>query len=154
MSTNKRDGKTRAQAKAMWTRGVSVTEIGRQCGIDRRTVYRWAKAGDWPRPEPEAETPTEPVKLQVLPGGKLDTRSERVSAMLTVIANLELAMAATIKNRDYRPLGSMAAAYCKLLDLFHRLQPDSPYDIASRAVELGIDMGDIAEAVTQRRGLR
>ncbi len=180
--TNKHTTKTRCLVKADFEAGVAVSVIARSHKVDRCTVYAWAKAGDWQRPQPPEDdaidkfAPPSPSTIRPKPGaggsggggggsgggggdqpaggGGGPAGPPDVDAVLmTTIANLSRAIAASMASRDYRPVAQLAQALVKSLETWDKRHPLTAADLADLAVQMKVRPEAFIEALSQAWGL-
>jgi len=178
--TNKHTTKTRCLVKADFEAGVAVSVIARSHKVDRCTVYAWAKAGDWQRPEPpeddaiEAFQPPSPSTIRPKPGasgggsggsgggsgdqpaggGPAPAAPPDVDAVLmTTISNLSRAIAASMAGRDYRPVAQLAQALIKALETWDKRHPLTAADLADLAVQMKVRPEAFIEALSAAWGV-
>ena len=172
--TNKHTTKTRCLVKADFEAGVAVSVIARSHKVDRCTVYAWAKAGDWQRPQPPEDDaidkfapPTVPT-IRPKPGaaggggggdqpagvGPAPAGPPDVDMVLMVtISNLSRAIAASMAGRDYRPVAQLAQALVKSLETWDRRHPLTAADLADLAVQMKIRPEVFVKALGEAWGL-
>lgn len=158
--TNKHTARKRSEVKQDYEAGVAVATIARSHSVDRGTIYAWAKASDWKRPEPpEDDTINQfapPTVATIRPkpgasgsGGGGDQPAgggpapaagpPDVDAVLMVtISNLSRAIAASMAGRDYRPVAQLAQALVKSLETWDKRHPLTAADLADLAVAMKI----------------
>ncbi len=171
--TNKHTAKKRAEVKADYEAGVAVATIARSHSVDRGTIYAWAKAGDWQRPEPpespEIDKFAPPTVATIRPkpgaggsgsgdqpagGGPAPAGPPDVDMVLmTTISNLSRAIAASMAGRDYRPVAQLAQALVKSLETWDKRHPLSAADLADLAVAMRIKPQDFIEALSAAWGV-
>jgi hypothetical protein len=171
--TNKHTAKKRSEVKQDFEAGVAVATIARSHSVDRGTIYAWAKAGDWQRPEPpeppeidKFAPPTVPT-IRPKPGaggsgsgdqpagvGPAPAGPPDVDAVLmTTIANLSRAIAASMAGRDYRPVAQLAQALVKALETWDKRHPMTAADLADLAVAMKIRPEVFVKALGEAWGL-
>ncbi len=172
--TNKHTARKRAEVKADYCNGVAVATIARSHSVDRGTIYAWAKAGDWQRPEPPESPeidkfapPTVPT-IRPKPGasgsggggdrpagvGPAPAGPPDVDAVLmTTISNLSRAIAASMAGRDYRPVAQLAQALVKSLETWDKRHPLTAADLADLAVQMKVRPEQFIEALSQAWGV-
>ena len=137
---NKLPTKKRAAVKRMFERGVSVAGIAEAHGVDRKTVYTWAKSGGWTRPQDKAQGGSGSGPAGGDGGDQravIDPDTIDVDLILAAtIMDLRAAMVATQKNYDYRPLSNLAMAIFKALDTWAARHPLTPAALAKMAIEM------------------
>ena len=170
--TNKHTTKTRCLVKADFEAGVAVSVIARSHKVDRCTVYAWAKAGDWQRPQPpEDDTinqfqPPSPSTIRPKPGasgsgGGGDQPAGGGPAgppdvdmvLMTTISNLSRAIAASMAGRDYRPVAQLAQALVKSLETWDRRHPIDAAGLADLAVQMKVRPEAFIEALSAAWGV-
>jgi len=154
---NKLPTKKRVAVKRMFERGVSVAGIAEAHGVDRKTVYTWAKAGGWTRPADRAQaTPAGGDggdggdQRAVVDGGPIIVDD----ILAETLHNLRAAMDASLKNFDYRPVPNLATSIVKTLEAWERRHPASPAALAMLAVEMGLKPRQFMEAVVEQWRLK
>ena len=172
--TNKHTARKRAEVKADYCNGVAVATIARSHSVDRGTIYAWAKAGDWQRPEPPESPeidkfapPTVPT-IRPKPGAAGGSGSGDQTAgvgpapagppdvdmvLMTTISNLSRAVAASMAGRDYRPVAQLAQALIKALETWDKRHPLTAADLADLAVQMKVRPEAFIEALSQAWGL-
>ena len=172
--TNKHTTKTRCLVKADFEAGVAVSVIARSHKVDRCTVYAWAKAGDWQRPEPPEDDAIDkfapPTVATIRPkpgaggsgggggdqpagGGGPAGPPDVDMVLMTTIANLSRAIAASMASRDYRPVAQLAQALVKSLETWDKRHPLTAADLADLAVQMKVRPEAFIEALSQAWGL-
>ncbi len=171
--TNKHTAKKRAEVKADYEAGVAVATIARSHGVDRGTIYAWAKASDWQRPQPPEDdaidkfAPTTTSTIRPKPGaggsgsgdqpaggGPAPAGPPDVDAVLmTTISNLSRAIAASMAGRDFRPVAQLAQALIKALETWDKRHPLSAADLADLAVAMRVKPQDFIEALGEAWGV-
>jgi len=180
--TNKHTTKTRCLVKADFEAGVAVSVIARSHKVDRCTVYAWAKAGDWQRPEPpesdEIDKFAPPTVATIRPkpgagaaggggggsgggggdqpagGGPAPAAPPDVDAVLMVtISNLSRAIAASMAGRDYRPIAQLSQSLIKALETWDKRHPMTATDLADLAVAMRVKPQDFIEALSAAWGV-
>ena len=178
--TNKHSARKRAEVKADYCNGVAVATIARSHGVDRGTIYAWAKASAWERPEPPEDdaidkfAPPSPSTIRPKPGasgggsggsgggsgdqpaggGPAPAAPPDVDAVLmTTISNLSRAIAASMAGRDYRPVAQLAQALVKALETWDKRHPLTAADLADLAVAMRVKPQDFIEALSAAWGV-
>ena len=171
--TNKHTARKRAEVKADYEAGVAVATIARSHSVDRGTIYAWAKAGDWQRPEPPEDdaidkfAPPSPSTIRPKPGaagggggggdqpaGVGPAGPPDVDLVLMVtISNLSRAVAASMAGRDYRPVAQLAQALIKALETWDKRHPMTAADLADLAVAMRVKPQDFIEALGEAWGV-
>ncbi len=175
--TNKHTAKKRAEVKADYCNGVAVATIARSHSVDRGTIYAWAKAGDWQRPQPpeddaiEAFQPPTVATIRPKPGagaagggGGGDQPAGGGPApaagppdvdmvLMTTISNLSRAIAASMAGRDYRPVAQLAQALVKSLETWDRRHPIDAAGLADLAVQMKVRPEAFIEALSAAWGV-
>ncbi len=174
--TNKHTAKKRAEVKQDFEAGVAVATIARSHSVDRGTIYAWAKAGDWQRPEPpesdEIDKFAPPTVATIRPkpgagaaggggggdqpagGGPAPAGPPDVDAVLmTTISNLSRAIAASMAGRDYRPVAQLAQALVKSLETWDKRHPLTAADLADLAVAMKVRPEAFIEALSAAWGV-
>ena len=177
--TNKHTTKTRCLVKADFEAGVAVSVIARSHKVDRCTVYAWAKAGDWQRPQPPEDdaidkfAPPTVATIRPKPGAAGGGGGDQpagggggpapaaapagppdVDAVLMVtISNLSRAIAASMAGRDYRPVAQLAQALIKALETWDKRHPMTAADLADLAVAMRVKPQDFIEALGEAWGV-
>jgi len=171
--TNKHSARKRAEVKADYEAGVAVATIARSHSVDRGTIYAWAKAGDWKRPEPPESdeidkfAPPTVATIRPKPGaggsgsgdqpagvGPAPAGPPDVDAVLmTTIANLSRAIAASMAGRDYRPVAQLAQALVKSLETWDKRHPLTAADLADLAVAMKVRPEQFIEALSAAWGV-
>ena len=177
---NKHTAKKRAAVKADYELGVAVATIARSHSVDRGTIYAWAKASGWERPEPpEDDTINQfqpPTVATIRPkpgagaaggsggggggddhpagGGGGPAGPPDVDAVLMVtISNLSRAIAASMAGRDYRPVAQLSQALVKALEVWDKRHPLTAADLADLAVAMKIRPEVFVKALGEAWGL-
>ena len=175
--TNKHTARKRSEVKQDYEAGVAVATIARSHSVDRGTIYAWAKAGDWQRPQPpEDDTinqfqPPSPSTIRPKPGaggsgggggdqpaggggGPAPAGPPDVDLVLMVtISNLSRAVAASMAGRDYRPVAQLAQALIKALETWDKRHPMTAADLADLAVAMRVKPQDFIEALGEAWGV-
>ena len=172
--TNKHTARKRSEVKQDYEAGVAVATIARSHSVDRGTIYAWAKAGDWQRPQPpEDDTinqfqPPSPSTIRPKPGasgsggggdqpagvGPAAAGPPDVDMVLmTTISNLSRAVAASMAGRDYRPVAQLAQALIKALETWDKRHPMTAADLADLAVAMRVKPQDFIEALSAAWGV-
>ncbi len=175
--TNKHTARKRAEVKADYEAGVAVATIARSHSVDRGTIYAWAKAGDWQRPEPPESDeinqfqPPSPSTIRPRPGaggsgsgggggdqpagvGPAPAGPPDVDAVLmTTISNLSRAIAASMAGRDYRPVAQLAQALVKALETWDKRHPIDAAGLADLAVQMKVRPEAFIEALSAAWGV-
>ncbi len=170
--TNKHTARKRAEVKADYCNGVAVATIARSHNVDRGTIYAWAKASGWERPEPpEDDTINQfqpPTVATIRPkpgaaggggdqpagGGPAPAGPPDVDMVLMVtISNLSRAIAASMAGRDYRPVAQLAQALVKSLETWDKRHPLTAADLADLAVAMKIRPEVFVKALGEAWGL-
>lgn len=153
--------------------GAQWAEISRRLkaeGHDRcepSTIRKWSVSGHWralqlaaaeqpakeaaiaakTKPQNRPDSPR-PATVATLQGHR--ERKADLEHVLDAIAEVVAAIGEARAERDYRPIGSLATALCKLIELKLKLSPQSAADLAERAVELQLTpeafLDELAEA--------
>jgi hypothetical protein len=177
---NKHTAKKRAAVKADYELGVAVATIARSHSVDRGTIYAWAKANDWKRPEPpeppeiDKFAPPSPSTIRPKPGasgaaGGSGGGGDQTAGggggpaaagppdvdmvLMTTISNLSRAIAASMAGRDYRPVAQLAQALIKALETWDKRHPLTAADLADLAVAMRIKPQDFIEALSAAWGV-
>jgi len=172
--TNKHTARKRSEVKQDYEAGVAVATIARSHSVDRGTIYAWAKAGDWQRPEPPESDeinqfqPPSPSTIRPKPGasgsggggdqpagvGPAPAGPPDVDMVLmTTISNLSRAVAASMAGRDYRPVAQLAQALIKALETWDKRHPMTAADLADLAVAMRVKPQDFIEALGEAWGV-
>ncbi len=175
--TNKHTAKKRAEVKQDFEAGVAVATIARSHSVDRGTIYAWAKAGDWKRPEPPESDeinqfqPPAPTVATIRPkpgasggGGGGGDQPAGVGpdpagppdvdmVLMTTISNLSRAIAASMAGRDYRPVAQLAQALVKALETWDRRHPIDAAGLADLAVQMKVRPEQFIEALSAAWGV-
>ena len=175
--TNKHTARKRAEVKADYCNGVAVATIARSHSVDRGTIYAWAKAGDWQRPEPpespEIDKFAPPTMPTIRPkpgaggsggsgggggdqpagGGGPAGPPDVDMVLMTTISNLSRAIAASMAGRDYRPVAQLAQALVKALETWDRRHPIDAAGLADLAVQMKVRPEQFIEALSQAWGV-
>ena len=173
--TNKHTARKRAEVKQDYELGVAVATIARSHSVDRGTIYAWAKASAWERPEPPEDdaidkfapptVPTirpkpgaggsgggggdQPAGVGPAPAGPPDVDM----VLMTTISNLSRAIAASMAGRDFRPVAQLAQALIKALETWDKRHPLSAADLADLAVAMRVKPQDFIEALGEAWGV-
>ena len=174
--TNKHTARKRAEVKADYEAGVAVATIARSHSVDRGTIYAWAKASAWERPEPPEDdaidkfAPPRPSTIRPKPGagaaggggggdqpaggGPAPAAPPDVDAVLMVtISNLSRAVAASMAGRDYRPIAQLSQALVKALEMWDRRHPIDAAGLADLAVQMKVRPEAFIEALSAAWGV-
>ena len=171
--TNKHTARKRSEVKQDYEAGVAVATIARSHSVDRGTIYAWAKAGDWQRPEPPESDeinqfqPPSPSTIRPKPGASGSGGGGDQPAggggpagppdvdmvLMTTISNLSRAIAASMAGRDYRPVAQLAQALVKALETWDRRHPIDAAGLADLAVQMKVRPEQFIEALSQAWGV-
>ena len=152
---NKLPTKKRAAVKRMFERGVGVQAIADAHGVDRKTVYTWAKAGGWQRPG--GGNQTDQGDQGDHDGGDqairtaVDPDSIDIDRILAeTIMDLRAAITATQKVNDYRPISNLAMAVFRGIEAWERRHPLTPADLARLAIEMNTSPEDFQRELMEQ----
>ncbi len=125
---------------------MAVTDIATSTGVDRTTVYAWARAGNWerPQPEPEGQADTEGTR-------EIDATPPDVDLILAeTIADLRRGLALAIRHQETRTLPNLATAIVKVLEAWERRHPATPAALAMLAIEMNTSPEDFQRELMEQ----
>ena len=149
------------QSKALFLNGETIQAIADRFNISRRTVERWADAGNW-REEKEQQSNVVPLAKPKQP--KLVThppiraplrRSDSGIDDLEVIEGAIAELSASLPVAEDKSKGGIATALGRLVELRQKMQPKTAAELAQQVIDLGISpaefVAELKEKWQQRR---
>jgi transposase-like protein len=143
------------QSKALFLNGETIQAIADRFGISRRTVERWADAGNWreekeqqsnvvplAKPKPKPTTTHPPIRAPL-------RRSEGMDD-LEVIEGAIAELSASLTDPEERSKGSIATALCRLIELRRKLQPPTSTELAQQLIDLGISPAEFVRELKEK----
>jgi transposase-like protein len=143
------------QAKALFLNGETIQAIADRFDISRRTVERWADAGNW-REEKEQQSNVVPLakpkqpKLATHPPVRVPLRRSEGLDDLEVIEGAIAELAAALPDADDKSKGGIANALRGLVEYKRKLRPPTATELAQQVIELGISPTEFVRELKEK----